>query len=218
MTAQVDDLPIDTFGVGVYSFPQAAAIIGRGGDAPARTLRRWMESGLTPATRDVAGESEILTFHDLVSLEVVRRFRVEHVSLQKVRKVEAALRDRHPDLLRPFAHRVFFTDGASIWVDVNGMTEEVIGKHPKHVVFRDAISTFAQEIRYQHDVAVAWDVSEWIEIDPAVQFGAPVVRGTRITVDAVIGNLEVGSPEDVADWYGLSVRQVEGVVRYAEAA
>ncbi len=218
MTTKSQDLPITTFGTGIYSFPQAAAIIGRHGDAESRKLRSWMDSGLTPATHDEAGEPEILSFHDLVSLEVVRRFRAEKVSLQKVRKVEAALRERHPELLRPFAHRLFFTDGASVWVDVNGVTEEVIGNRPNQVVFQEIISTFAREIRYEHDRAVAWDISEWIEIDPTVQFGAPVVRGTRVTVDTIVENLEVGTPQEVADWYGLSIRQVDGVAQYATAA
>ena len=97
-------------------------------------------------------------------------------------------------------------------------TVEVVGRRPQHCVFREAIATFAHAIRYRHDVSVAWDISQWVEIDPAIQFGAPVLRGTRVTVETVLRNLEVGSAEEVADWYGLSVNQVEGVVRYQTAA
>ena len=105
--SQFDQLPVAGFGLGVYFFPQAASIVGRRKDVSTRTLKRWMKSGLTPPTFEPKGKPEILTFHDLISLEIVRRFRSQGASLQSVRRVEVALRERHPELVRPFAHRLF---------------------------------------------------------------------------------------------------------------
>ena len=65
--------------------------------------------------------------------------------------------------------------------------------------------------------ASGWQLSPWVEIDPERQFGAPVVRGTRIPVSTIEAQLRAGSPVEVADWYGLRVEQVEGVRDYAEA-
>jgi uncharacterized protein (DUF433 family) len=39
------------------------------------------------------------------------------------------------------------------------------------------------------------DMLERITIDPAVRFGKPCVRGTRLTVGDVLGTLAVGSTE-----------------------
>ena len=39
------------------------------------------------------------------------------------------------------------------------------------------------------------DMFERITIDPAVRFGKPCVRGTRLTVGDVLGTLAVGSTE-----------------------
>ncbi len=40
---------------------------------------------------------------------------------------------------------------------------------------------------------------ERIEVDPAIMFGKPVIRGTRITVEQVLRKLAAGmSPEDIA--------------------
>ncbi|MEW6154231.1 MAG: DUF433 domain-containing protein [Actinomycetota bacterium] len=92
---------------------------------------------------------------------------------------------------------------------------ELVGRQRNHFVWRPAIETFAEQIRYGPDShASGWDLSPWVEIDPSVQFGTPVVRGTRVPVRTIAANLRAGTPEDVADWYGLTVQQVQGVIEY----
>lgn len=211
----IDKAEVVSKSAGVYSFPQAARLLSRSGDINTATLRSWWRGGLIHRSDD---ENELLTFHDIVSLELVGRFRGQRVSLQKIRRLEAELREREKSITRPFAHRVFFTDGASIWVEINGSTEEIIGSAKNQYVFKQAIATFATEIRYHHDVAIAWDVSDMVEVDPLVNFGQPVVRGTRIQVETILKNLKAASREEVADMYGLSIVQVDGVIEYASAA
>ncbi|MCY4279602.1 MAG: DUF433 domain-containing protein, partial [Acidimicrobiaceae bacterium] len=135
-------------------------------------------------------------------------------SLQKVRKVLEALRVAVPSVARPLAHRSFFTDGVSVWADIVGRTEEIVGRNSQQLAFRDALRTFADEIRFVDDVAAAWDISPWVGIDPRVCFGAPVVRGTRIPVKTITANLTGATVEEVADWYELSIRQVRGVAEF----
>lgn len=199
---------------GVYSFAQASRILARSGTSSVATVRSWWKSGLVHDNEP----GDLLTFHDLVSLELVRRFRAAGVPLQKVRKLEVALRQRQPMFSRPFAHNTFFTDGAAIWAEANGATEEIIGQQQNHLVFAEAIATFATEITYRHDVAVGWDLSQLVEVDPLVSFGQPVIRGTRIPVETVLANLESGSKEEVADMYGISVLQVNGAIEFASVA
>ena len=85
--------------------------------------------------------------------------------------------------------------------------------------------SFAEEVRYEPEEAalateylprkaVAWNLSTWVEINPSVQFGAPIVRGTRIPISAIIADLGSGSPEEVAKWRGLGIEQVEDVRDY----
>jgi uncharacterized protein (DUF433 family)/DNA-binding transcriptional MerR regulator len=214
-----------TLGQGVYTFGEAKTIL-RGISTPVsvRQIRYWMNSGLTPASHSVADEVPILSFDDLISLEIIRRFRDHNVTLQSVRKMEQLLRHRYPERTRPFAYKVFFTDGASVWMQDGGsgsspLIEELIGKHHGHFVWRDAIRTFAKDIHFTgHDQhAASWALTPWVEIDPAVQFGSPVVRGTRIPVTTIAENLTAGSVKEVADWYGLSVKQVEGARDYVAA-
>jgi uncharacterized protein (DUF433 family) len=209
------------FGLGIYSLPEALSILRhRGRGVSARSLNLWVNSGLTPGVPGNDHDPALLTFHDLVSVEVIRRFREEGTSLQAVRKIQADLREIvPPHITRPFATRVFFyTDGRSVWAQFGDVAREVVGRRAGHLVIPDAIRTFAREIRFVDDVATGWELSPDVEIDPRVQFGAPVVRGTRIPVSTIAAQLRAGTPEQVADWYALTVRQVEGVAQYLRAA
>jgi uncharacterized protein (DUF433 family)/DNA-binding transcriptional MerR regulator len=212
-------------GAGLYTFSEAARILRRVNyDVTSRQLRYWIAEGLVRSTPirwgDGDGTESVLTFDDLIGLEIIRRFRSEGASLQRVRQFDHALRQHYPDLENPFVYRIFFTDGANIWASVDDdhtAVIELVGKRPGQYVWPEAIKTFAKEIRWsegQPAKAIGWRLSPWVEIDPDVQFGAPVVTGTRVPVRTIVANLAAGTPEDVADWYGLDVEAVLGAQEY----
>ena len=94
------------------------------------------------------------------------------MSLQKIRRLEAILRD-NTDLARPLAYEAFFTDGASIWAqglngDAGAGVIEVVGRYPKQYVWAKSIETFAEEIRFQNPGgrAVAWSPTPYVDLDP----------------------------------------------------
>lgn len=209
------------FGSGIYSFPAASRLLrSRDPDITSRRLHYWIESGLAPPAYARSGSSDLLSFLDLVSLEVVRRLRRAGASLQGIRRAELEMRRHHPDQQRPFAYKQFFTDGSAIWVASNPKEDDVLELHGVrrgHMAWKQAIATFADEIRYEHDVAASWALSDWVELDPAIQFGAPVIRGTRITVATIEAELELATAEEVADWHGLDPEFVDAVRAYLAA-
>lgn len=210
-------------GAGVYTLPEAARILGRGSEPVSqRQVRYWLKTGLTPPSYET-DYGKALSFHDLISLEIVRRLRNEGVSLQGIRHLEATLREMYPNRDRPLAYDSFFTDGATIWVrvagdDAPGVIE--VGRYLKQYAWPDGVRTFATEIRFGDNDGGAdlWTPTKWVELDPKVQFGTPVVRGTRIPVRTIVANLKVGSVAQVADWYGLTRAQVVGAKDYLAAA
>lgn len=223
MTTALDDAP--ALGEGIYSFPQAAEILShRERPLTPRRLRYWMNSGLAPATYE-SNRHALLTFHDLISLEVVGRFVDAGWSVQGVRKIEEEVRSepQFHDLRRPFAYKIFYTDGLSLWAKRHAEDQHVTElvtkrqvRRAKPLAWAGAVETFAQEIRFEgpDQAAAAWELSPWVEINPEIQFGAPIVRGTRVPVSTVLANLEVGSPGEVADWYDLTLDEVNGVRDY----
>ena len=55
-----------------------------------------------------------------------------------------------------------------------------------------------------------------IVLDPRVQHGKPVVRGTRVPVDIVVGSLAGGMTfEDVEREYGITADDIRACLEYA---
>jgi uncharacterized protein (DUF433 family) len=59
-------------------------------------------------------------------------------------------------------------------------------------------------------------MNERIVLDPSIHHGAPVIKGTRVPVATIIGNLAGGmSSQDVAREYDLQVGDIEAALSYA---
>ena len=55
-----------------------------------------------------------------------------------------------------------------------------------------------------------------IVVDPSVRFGKPVIEGTRVPVDLIVGKLAGGmTSEELALEYGISVDDVRAALAYA---
>jgi uncharacterized protein (DUF433 family) len=60
------------------------------------------------------------------------------------------------------------------------------------------------------------EVAPRIVVDERVRFGRPVIAGTRVPVDVVVGKLGAGmSVDEVADEYGIEAEDVRAALRYA---
>lgn len=55
-----------------------------------------------------------------------------------------------------------------------------------------------------------------IVIDPEIRHGKPVIKGTRVPVDVILGSLAGGmNVEEVAKEYGISKEDVLAAIEYA---
>lgn len=60
------------------------------------------------------------------------------------------------------------------------------------------------------------EIAPGIVVDPKVRFGKPVIKGTRVLVDLVIGKLAGGMEiEEVMEEYGLKKEDVLKALSYA---
>lgn len=59
----------------------------------------------------------------------------------------------------------------------------------------------------------------WVEINPKVMFGKPVVKGTRVTVELILEELSVGrSHEEVMYEYRLEAQHIHAALAFAADA
>lgn len=58
-----------------------------------------------------------------------------------------------------------------------------------------------------------------VVVDSAVRFGKPVIEGTRVPIDLVVGKLAGGmSIDDVASEYELTLEDIRAALAYAARA
>jgi uncharacterized protein (DUF433 family) len=222
--------PSPYVGVGLYSFPEAARIIG----VNPPKLRRWVSAyrrtdrgaeylGRPVISRHFKGEEHVLTFLELIELLFVKLFRTEGVSMAVIRKAaeEAARRFGTP---YPFAVKRLDTDGKRIFATLKERSceERVVVELGKGQLVIDTVARpFFRKIEYQGagDALRFWplDRAGRVVLDPGRAFGQPIDAETgvptRTLYDAVIAG-SGQSPEIVARWFGVPLDAVQAAVDY----
>jgi len=57
-----------------------------------------------------------------------------------------------------------------------------------------------------------------VEVKPGVQSGAPVLRGTRMPVNAIVDNFDYGvSVAEIAEQFEIPAADIEAIVTYAKS-
>ena len=64
---------------------------------------------------------------------------------------------------------------------------------------------------------VDWSECALVEINPRVQSGAAVLRGTRMPANAIVDNFDYGvSVDEIAEQFEISTGCVEAILAYAK--
>jgi uncharacterized protein (DUF433 family) len=65
---------------------------------------------------------------------------------------------------------------------------------------------------------IDWSECPLVEVKPSVQSGAPVLRGTRMPVNAIVDNYDYGvSVNVIAEQFEIPAERVEAIVTYAQS-
>ena len=65
---------------------------------------------------------------------------------------------------------------------------------------------------------IDWSECPLVEIKAGVQSGAPVLRGTRMPVNAIVDNFDYGmSPAEIAEQFELPPDRVKAILAYAQS-
>ncbi|MCG7848231.1 MAG: DUF433 domain-containing protein [ANME-2 cluster archaeon] len=53
-------------------------------------------------------------------------------------------------------------------------------------------------------------------IDPEIRHGKPIIKGTRVSVDVILGSLAGGMEiQEIADEYGIDKKDMQAAIEYA---
>ncbi len=217
-------------GVGLYTFPEAARIIG----VKPSTLRRWAKAYHyksrnrayfhTPIiTRYLDDEEPILTFLELIELLFVKLFRSEGVSMSLIRQAAQRAAERW-ETPYPFAVKRFDTDGKYIFA--------TLGREGNHhllledlsrgqLVFDRVVRPFFRKLEYQGDADALkfWpmDRDGRVVLDPQRAFGKPIDAETGVPTLVLFDAVRAGqgqSAQEIAEWFEVPIAAVEAAVEY----
>jgi uncharacterized protein (DUF433 family) len=202
-------------GQGLYSVAELRRLIGVRGDAVSiPTVARWISEGLTPSEHQRGRPS--YSFHDLVSLLVVRWLRSEGVRLDDIRRAEEHLR-RFVGVARPFASQRIQTDGINVLYRAEPAIIDQItaANRGGQEVLERALGESLRGIGYQDDLAAWWQIAAKVELRPEISFGEPCVQGTALRTAQVRSLAAAGEPpERIADLYEVPLDRIIAALEF----
>jgi uncharacterized protein (DUF433 family) len=214
--------PSDVRDVPAYTVAEAAQYLR----LPRTTLGSWMRAGglIVPAQ----GSPPVLSFLNLVEAFVLSAIRREHeVSMQRARKALAFV-GRDLGVKRPLVTKEFKTDGVDLFVEHYGTLLNA-SQGGQQTLLKDALEGHLKRIEWDGSglaerlfpLARSERVSQprAIVIDPKMGFGRPVLAGTGIRTEIVIGRYLAGeSAPELAKDYGVKPELIEDAVRLESRA
>ena len=203
---------------GIYDVPEAARYLRAAMhghivySASAAKLIRWIRHGL--ASHDLIalpGGDLLIAFEDLISMRVIAALRSAGIGWRAIDHGEQWLREE-TGAQRPFATEAIWAGQGQVFTK---WTEQLLsasryGQMAFDMLHQYLIPIHGLEFGELSRVAVSWEPTEGVVLEPQVQFGAPCIKGTRIPTRTIFGMVEAGDPlEWVASAYGISSNQVQ---------
>jgi uncharacterized protein (DUF433 family) len=224
-----------------YGIKEAARFLGM----PVATLNSWVNGRTYPTSTGPRffrpliklASPGLLSFYNLVEAHILLSTRKKHkVEIPAIRRAIGYVGTTYPSE-HPLLTENFLTDGKDLFVKkiehstgreqtINVSSWGQLGLGPildfyLRRIERDErgwpVKLFPIRMNWPGDVSV--DPPRVVVIDPAISSGRPVVNGTGVMAEIIVGRFNTGEGiESIAEDYGLQVSQIEEVIRYAPAA
>jgi uncharacterized protein (DUF433 family) len=202
-------------GRGVYALSELRTFVAFDGSREdGRQVLSWLRTVLNPV-RHRAHRADY-SFSDLVSLFVVRELLRKGVRPRTIREAEDFLRgELRVD--RPFVFEDIKTDGVEVFYRDNVIPTQIESASGRgQQVLREAIKDKLTSVRYHDGTAAYWVPMAGVLLDPRVQFGEPVVEGTRVPTEAVANVAANLGLERAALRFDLSSELVNGAISFEQ--
>lgn len=223
----------DTLALPAYSVSEAAQYI----HTPPSTLNSWFSGAASlPPVFDFPEGSRLLSFRNLVEAHVLSSIRSQGVSLQKMRRAIAYMKNEY-DSAHPLIEVDMETDGTDVFVDqltLDGLGNPVVESVTQEgqIVLKELLRRYLKRIERDEGVAVGFlpfidppgsDSEGWsaaddaavVVINPRISFGRPVIRGTGIPTAVLAERYQGGdSFEMLSQDYGQEPNIIEDAIRF----
>lgn len=209
-------------GLGVYAIPEAARYLEV---APAR-LRHWFKPqgsrhGASQSDFRVVDGQLAISFLDLVDAQVAVQLRALGLSMQRIRKVYAALQAEFGSP-HPFCSNQLYTGGNTVFLRGTesasdaGFMEVLTKQH----YFERILMPFLRCVEYDPGLGLArrWRISPGVVMDPGVALGKPVLEGTRLSTYVIAQEYFANHADAalVAALYGVDEASVLSAVQFEQ--
>jgi uncharacterized protein (DUF433 family) len=219
----------------LYGIPEAALYL----DIPVATLRSWVSGRTYPTSRglkffhpliDLADPLDgLASFYNLVEAHILVTFRRHYnIPIPNIRDAMDYLRGSidHP---HPLITQEFYLHGKDLVIEemragelttrvpVNATKKgqlgirEVLGIYLERIDRRGGLPASLHPMKRSRPL----QQPEIVEINPNVAFGAPVLKGTSMTIAMIIERHEFGmSPKEIAEDFDLQLSEVKQAISY----
>ena len=194
---------------------------------PRQTIEYWI-SGSKPILHPASINPPRFSFMNLVEFHLLGTIRVKGVKLQKIREALRSLQKCWPNSNHPLLEQDLLTDGIDIFTEAlpDKLVNESLGGQ---FAFRKLLEIYLERIE--------WDASHapltlypflrektaheprFIQIDPRICFGRPVIARTGITTSFIASRFDAReSVADLATEYGRTSEEIEEAIRWERKA
>ena len=199
----------------VYSKRQAALYLGLN---PA-TLNNWTSDGGMIETPDQDG----ISFNNLAEAHILKAMRRVHgLPMQRIKKAlkELAHLRKTP---HPLLDEAFETDGVDLCIREEAKVINLSKSRQQE--FREFVALYLRRVQrddagqvtrlYPFIVSEEEGEPRSIAISPTVSFGKPVIAGTGISTEVIVGRFNSrDSVQDLSEEYQIDPRTLEDAIRW----
>lgn len=206
-------------GQGLYSLSELRAYLTLEGERKdGERALYWLTEALNPVEH--RAKQPDYSFSDLISLFVVRELRKRNVPSNEIAKAEQWGRERF-GIDRPFVRYDVATDGTDVCFEIDRDEKkphsvESANRHGQRVL-AEPIRDKLQSVRYtegREGVAYEWVPMDGVVLDPTIQFGAPVIAGTRVLTDDAAAIADELGPEATAERLSVELSDIRAAISF----
>lgn len=167
-----------------------------------------------------ADPSGVLSFRNLVEIQVLRALRATHgVKLDKIRQAIAFMR-KTLEVEHPLASSRMLTDGKDLFVN---FLEVIMQADDGQLVLKRVVVEHLERVEWEGDEPVRLypfprrgrQSKRRVVLDPLVRWGRPVLAGTAIPIDDIAERAAAGeSVSSIAKDYGRSIPEIRSALSY----